>query len=209
MSAATAMTSSRTRMLVQDFIVSLISSHMKQDNFLSCDVEALFDADAVGVLKNIIGCMYCGIAIAKSGDDGFVVWNESAKEILGKPAADISFPEWSKHYGVYRTEATDEQLVPAEELPLVRALAGEDVENYELFIRNENQPGAWISVNATPILRSQEVIGGIAVFKDISKEKKLERNVVELMAQLDWLKAGQQKLLDSLSAPTYFERQEM
>lgn len=150
-------------------------------NFISCEVQTLFHDDAIPVLENIIGCMYCGIVMAKPGESGFVVWNQRAKEIIGKQQAEVPLDEWTDYYGCYDCQMNK---VPSHELPLPRALAGEDVVNQELFICNESQPGAWISCNATPIKKNGEIIGGVVVFQDMTHQKRLEQQLKDLLAKI-------------------------
>src|SRR5437899_222070 len=60
-----------------------------------------------------------------------------------------------------------------EQLPLSRAIRGEEVEDTEVFIRNQRRPSAlWLCVTARP-LRDEfgTVRGGLSVFRDITEEK--------------------------------------
>ena len=66
-----------------------------------------------------------------------------------------------------------------DQLPLVRAANGKQVDDFNLFVRNPRVPdGAFISVNATPLRRGDNhVVGGVAVFRDVS-ERVLERDAL-------------------------------
>lgn len=168
---------------------------MNEDNFVSDDVEYLFREGAASVLEKIISCMYCGIAISRTGKDGFVIWNEVAKKTLGKPQADISGEKWAEHYGVHYPDAPD-KIMATEDLPLVKALSGKEVKDSVLFIKNEAQSGAWISCSAKPILKSGEIIGGVCVWQDITNEILMEIHTKELLAKIEELKQVQEKIIN-------------
>jgi sigma-B regulation protein RsbU (phosphoserine phosphatase) len=85
---------------------------------------------------------------------------------------DVDMQDWSKHYALF---LPDQQTpYPAKSLPLARAIQGEAVNGAQIYIRRQqNIPDTWISVNARPLLREDGTIrGGVAVFRDITEEKK-------------------------------------
>ena len=111
------------------------------------------------------------IAVDKQGR--FLLWNRHAQELLGMGAADLPPDQWSSHYGIYRTP-NDEPL-PRQELPLIRALQGETVREQELFIQNpSNTPGCWISVFARPLNGEEgKLMGAVAVLVDSEESHRL------------------------------------
>ena len=171
---------------------------VKQDQFLSCELEPLFTQDVMGVLKTIIGCMYCGIVITKTDKEGFVVWNQRAKEIIGKGAEEIPAEKWAEFYGFYESE--NGSPFQKENLPLVRALSGEDVCGCLMFIKNEIQSGAWIDVTASAIKdKNGCVIGAVAVFQNVTQNKLMEKQLQHASNDVKLLIAEQTKLLELLS----------
>ena len=111
------------------------------------------------------------IAVDKGGR--FLLWNRRAQELLGMGAADLPPAQWPHHFGIYRTP-NDEPL-PMQELPLVRAMRGETVRNQELFISNpQNAPGRWISMFARPLFADEgRLVGAVAVLVDIEDSHHL------------------------------------
>jgi sigma-B regulation protein RsbU (phosphoserine phosphatase) len=77
-------------------------------------------------------------------------------------------------YGLYKP-GTD-QHYPTEELPLARVIRGEQVEETEIQIKNERLSEAgWASVTAGPIRDIRGgLIGGVAVFRDITSRRRAE-----------------------------------
>jgi diguanylate cyclase (GGDEF)-like protein len=102
--------------------------------------------------------------------------------------------------------------VPKEQVPLVRALRGEDSNGVELFVQNPALgDGALVSLNARP-LRAPDgrVVGGLAVFHDIGARKQAEEELrkansklgewvseLEHRAQVTWLTNEMAELLQS------------
>jgi PAS domain S-box-containing protein len=111
------------------------------------------------------------IAVDKQGR--FLLWNRRAQELLGMGAADLPPAEWSSHFGIYRTP-NDEPL-PWQQLPLIRALQGETVRDQELYVQNpSNTPGCWVSVFARPLnVEEGRLMGAVAVLVDSEESHRL------------------------------------
>ena len=97
---------------------------------------------------------------------------------------------WPEGYGLYRPKGRS--LYPPDELPLARAMRGDTVTNCEIWVRRSSQPKLTIlSVNAAPLQNANGlVLGGVAVFRDVTRQKQLER---QLRVERDTLK----KLLEA------------
>ena len=132
--------------------------------------------ERVQVLDAIIRSMGDGVVVADANTK-FSLFNPSAERILGVGMTDRPADEWTDLYGVFYADGST--AVPTDELPLLRAVRGETVEDLELFIRNPRvADGVYISVNASPVRsESREVVGGVAVFRDVS-ERKMEQEAL-------------------------------
>lgn len=64
-----------------------------------------------------------------------------------------------------------------DQLPLSRALAGESVSKCVLYVRHDRGPGGvWLSVNSAPLRNERGGLrGGVAVFRDVTDERRLRR----------------------------------
>ncbi len=65
---------------------------------------------------------------------------------------------------------------PPEDLPMARAVRGEEVNEAEIFMRHEARPqGVWLSVNARPLRDDQGwPRGGVAAVRDVTERKRAE-----------------------------------
>lgn len=62
-----------------------------------------------------------------------------------------------------------------EQLPLSKAIQGESVDALEIrVIDSETAAIQWLSANARPLYSKGKIIGGVAVFRDITKRKQVE-----------------------------------
>jgi signal transduction histidine kinase len=117
--------------------------------------------------------------------DGVTVVDETGAFLLHNPAArqligvgeDTDDPEaWPAHYGLFRADGRT--LYPVEDLPLVRAMRGEQLHGEEMVIRNPARPqGLVISVDAQPLDPSAGQRGAVAVFHDITEIRRYENDL--------------------------------
>lgn len=165
---------------------------MQIDNFISKEVQQLFQEDIVSVLDAIINCMDCAVIMTRKDHDGFVVWNKKAREFLGKSQAKLPPEEWSDYYGVF--DHPGSSPIPVENLPLVRALKGEMVVDQEIFVQNEVQHGTWLNCTAQPLKNGNEIIGAVLVMIDLTKEKELIFEQKKLLSTIDKIRVSQKQL---------------
>lgn len=101
--------------------------------------------------------------------------NRAAKALLGESGQHLKLEEWSQGFGLY----LDDGLMPfpAQKLPLLRALRGEDVrEPEEMILRKDgNEKGIWVAMSAE-LLRDENgnVDGAIALIRNINYRKQIE-----------------------------------
>ncbi len=142
------------------------------------------------------------VATGPSGE--FLIFNPAAQRMVGTGATDKNPGQWQSHYGLFHPDRTTPYQ--EDELPLVRAMRGDAVDNLEVFIRNQAHPdGVLISVNARPLLDDQgNPHGGIVVFRDISAsrlaEETLKRTANELAQSNDQLQRFTEDLVKLAAA---------
>jgi len=120
--------------------------------------------------------------IVSDMNGSFLVFNEEAVRILGFGSSEVGPERWSETYGVYNGIG----LLSPDQLPLVRALAGETVRGKVLYIRNQNVPqGVYVRCNAKPIMEDGQRVGAVVTFSDITDLKSTE---AELRASNDELR---------------------
>ena len=101
--------------------------------------------------------------------------NRAAKVLLGEPDPYLKLEEWPQSFGLYLDDGV--MPFPASQLPLIRALGGEQVrEPEEMILHKEgSEKGTWISMSAE-LIRDENgnVDGAIALIRDIDYRKQIE-----------------------------------
>ena len=114
-----------------------------------------------------------------------LLYNPSAERISGKGMTTSQTSEWAEIYGIYYPD--QETLIPADQNPLVRAMRGESVDDFEAFLRNEKRPeGVHVSAAARPIRADEtgDVEAALVIFRDISRQKQTEGQLEQTITEL-------------------------
>ncbi len=118
------------------------------------------------------------VALDSSGEVLFI--NRRATEAidLEPPFAKVDPAEWAARAGVYLPDR--KTPCPSDQLPMARALRGQDVDEMELYLRPSGKPGRWISVTSRPLVdRQGQPRGGVSVFRDVTQQKLAEEALRE------------------------------
>lgn len=126
-------------------------------------------------------------------DDGVLVVDENGQfllftalveRILGKNAAPVLPEKWVETYGIYREDMVTP--FPFDQLPLVRAMRGEECPGTVVFVRNPRVPeGLFLKVVARPWRDDHGVVrGGVAVLRNITVQHRARET---LRATEAWL----------------------
>jgi sigma-B regulation protein RsbU (phosphoserine phosphatase) len=127
------------------------------------------------ILRSVLDSVAAGIAVCDE-QGRLVCLNLEAERILAMGSYAVGPEGWSSLYGCYRPDGLTP--FPPEQFPLVRALAGEEVQHELMFIRNPGQPdGVWISVSSKPLVdQAGAQRGAVAIFRDVTAAEKALRN---------------------------------
>ncbi|PYU02297.1 MAG: hypothetical protein DMG38_00805 [Acidobacteria bacterium] len=123
------------------------------------------------LMQLILGSITDGVVVTDT-DGKFLLFNAAAEQFVGIGAIDATPDTWSKQYGAFRPDGVT--VFPPDELPLVRAMRGENVDAVELFIRNANVPdGRLLSITGRPLRGEDGALkGGVVVLQDITSQKR-------------------------------------
>lgn len=125
--------------------------------------------------------------------DAIVVADSSAKIILRNPAAirlsgdrvDRLSEDVPRMLGFYKSDEVT--LFSYQELPLWRALEGQNVGNLEICVRPPNGPNSrWVLASSGPLLDANaKPQGGVVFYRDISDRKMLESKLAKYAQELE------------------------
>ncbi|MBI3724964.1 response regulator [bacterium] len=124
------------------------------------------------ICPSILASLADGVVVADE-QGRILFFNPAAGKILGIGPVPSTLEDWPRAHGCFLPDRTTR--CPTEVFPLVRAVRGETVSDFELFVRNETVPhGIFISVNGAPLLDERgRPVGGVVVFRDVTERKRL------------------------------------
>jgi PAS domain S-box-containing protein len=125
------------------------------------------------ILRSVLDNLADGVVVADERGK-LVLINPAAERMTGMGLKDAEPEQWPEVYGLYLPDG--HTPYPANDLPLVRALRGEDVDDAEVFMRHAARPeGLWLSVTARPMRDEQgRPRGAVAVTRDVTGHRRAE-----------------------------------
>ncbi|MFM6928661.1 MAG: response regulator [Bdellovibrio sp.] len=135
------------------------------------------------ILDTILGSMSEGMVVIDQNGH-FTQYNAAAQRVIGTKIKEVATAQSIQELGFHDGQG---QLFSAKDLPLSRALFGEEFDDVEIFVKNEIHPeGMFVSMSTRSL---SDIDGGISgalvVFKDITRRKQVE---------LEWVKAREAAL---------------
>ncbi len=127
-----------------------------------------------------------------------VYFNPAAVRLVGANKLSADPQSWSREYGVYGSDELTP--FPADDLPLVRALGGEPVQDLEFFVRNSAVPGGvHLSCSGFPLRDESGLVrGATVIFHDITARRnqqlqlqeaeRQKRAILDNIPDMAWLK---------------------
>ena len=142
-----------------------------------CRYEAL--AQQSDALQVIFESLPWGVIVADR-EGRLLFSNPAAERILGIGIVEASPNTSTSLEGWYLPDQIS--VVPPDQLPLVRAIRGQEVLDELIFVRSSQQrPGVWIRVNAWPLKDQSGVIsGGVVMFHDFTQGREAIQTFVLL-----------------------------
>lgn len=125
-----------------------------------------------GILQMVLDSISDGVIVADKSEN-FLIFNPAAKGMFGGPTSATS-DTWSERYGLYLPDRITK--FPAEQLPLVRSIRGEESDDVDIFVRHANAPeGRWIRCSGRPLKgKNSEPDGGVVVCREVTELKRAE-----------------------------------
>jgi PAS domain S-box-containing protein len=150
------------------------------------------------LLEMILESIADGVVVADATGK-FLIFNAAAEQVLGVGATDTTPDQWSDRYGSYQPDGVT--LYSPNELPLVRAMRGENVEAVEVFIRNAKVPdGRLLSITGRP-LRGEDgdLRGGVVVLHDITLQKLARKELIRAKEEAERASRFKDQFLSTMS----------
>lgn len=120
--------------------------------------------------------------VLEAVEDGIVVcntqgkltfFNRATREMHGLPEESIPPEQWAQHYQLYGPDGVT--LLPIEQIPLYRALKGEQLRNAEMVIAPAEGNRRTLLVSGGPMMNeSGHILGAVVSMHDISAERSMK-----------------------------------
>jgi PAS domain S-box-containing protein len=125
------------------------------------------------ILQSILDNIADGVVVADEQGQ-FLLFNPAAERIMGKGLADTPPGQWAGRHGCFLPDTVTP--FPPADLPLARAIRGEEVDGVAMFLRHATRPeGAWLDINARPLRDDKgQLRGGVAVVRDVTQHRRAE-----------------------------------
>lgn len=158
--------------------------------------EAAARAEAT-TLRAMIEQLPIGLMAADSTGKVTLV-NPVAMKFVGDGTVDQAIDELLPSFGIFEADKTT--IINPENVPLARALRGEQVRGAELFLRSQTFPdGVWLEVHAAPFVTADNAVaGGVATFLDCGQRKFLEEEATAQNAALTAAEAEKLEIITRL-----------
>ncbi len=121
-----------------------------------------------GILRATIEAMGDGVVAIDALGTAFI-FNEEARRLLGGECTLLS--AWIDTYQLANEHGTRLRL---EDLPLVKALAGQAVHQQEVQARSASGEVRYLSMTARPFRKSGTISGAVVVMRDVTRGKREE-----------------------------------
>ena len=150
------------------------------------------------LLQLILGSVTDGVVVADTNGK-FLLFNAAAERFIGIGATDVSPDQWSQQYGTFRPDGVT--VFPSNELPLVSAMRGENVDAVEVFIRNANMPdGRLLSITGRPLKGEDGTLkGGVVVLHDITLQKRAQETLTRAKEEAERTSKFKDQFLSTMS----------
>lgn len=122
--------------------------------------------------------------VACNAEGKITLFNRATREIHGLPEKPIPPEQWSQYYGLYFPDG--ETLMPTADIPLYRALQGENFRDVEIAIRPTNGQMRFLLVSGSPLLDvDSKQIGALVSMHDITERKQAENILRQTNEELE------------------------
>lgn len=176
------------------FLILLIKVNKKKNSILKEKEEANL------LLESTIEQLRIPFVLLNNEGD-FKIINSACREFLGiNRSIGISNINLLKTNKPWKDFEINGRELLFDELPVVRALKGESIENYEMSIKTISGKTKYILVTAAPIYDNNgNLIAAFVVFPDITQIKQMQNELEKLASELKEANDAKNKFLSIIS----------
>lgn len=143
-------------------VIRDISEMEKVTQQLETTVNELQNQNAL--MDTVFNSISDGLVVSDK-DGKYVMFNETAKTMGGQNPEFVHSTQAPETFGLFQPES--EIPFPSDEMPIVRALHGEDPDNVQMFVRNLQVPHG-IDISARPIYDENGLVNGaVSIIRDV------------------------------------------
>lgn len=122
--------------------------------------------------------------VACNSEGVLTLFNRASREWHGLPEKPLRATEWARHYDLYQVDGVTP--MSQSEIPLLRALNGEQVRNVELVIAPKNGKRRFIVANGRMLVDSRgRNLGAVVAMHDVTDIKDAKASIRESEKFLD------------------------
>ena len=117
--------------------------------------------------------------VACDAQGNLTMFNEAARALHGLPAESMSAQQWSEHYDLFLADGMTPMRTA--QVPLFRALHGEQVRDVEMVIAPKDLPHHVVVCNGRALVnRAGDKLGAVVAMHDITERKQAEERLQQL-----------------------------
>lgn len=129
-------------------------------------------AESKEFLSTVLECSHDGV-IAVAAEGKFNVFNRAAREFHGLESGPLLEGEWPQTYNLY--DGDGRTRLELKDVPLVRAMRGEKLNDFEMAVCNPGENTRFFMANAAPLYdKSFARKGAVVTLREITREKRQE-----------------------------------
>lgn len=126
-------------------------------------------------LETMLDTLDTGV-VACGPDGSLTLFNRAARELHGQDPSEELPEAWAEQFDLYASDGCT--LLTPEEIPLSRALRGEDVREAEMVIAPHGRPARTLVANAQAIVDADgSALGAVVAMQDITTRRRLESDL--------------------------------
>ncbi|MCA1603339.1 MAG: PAS domain-containing protein, partial [Acidobacteria bacterium] len=141
-------------------------------------------------LEALLENMEDGI-VACDAEGVLTLFNRATREFHGLPDEPLPAERWAEHYDLFLADG--ETRMAREEIPLFRALQGEQVRNSEMVIAPKHGPRRRLLSSGRALFSANgEKLGAVVVMHDITVQRQAEEERVHLIQEREARKSAEE-----------------